>query len=160
MESLFNKTGCDSTTITDMLGGQSGVANSNVLQYMGIIEQRANELLQLNAFVQAKESDDPAAMATFLQGRAPKHTQGPLSVQPPSSKWVCLLASVHIPTVDIHAHVTLWPVIMLVTVRVTLVCDTHGYSTTWQTSLDGISDLHPVEMTTTQIFPLKTRASH
>ena len=101
VESLFNKTGCDSTTITDMLGGQSGVANSNVLQYMGIIEQRANELLQLNAFVQAKESDDPAAMATFLQGRAPKHTQGPLSVQPPSSKWVCLLASVHMPMVDV-----------------------------------------------------------
>jgi chromosome segregation ATPase len=87
VESLFNKTGCDSTTITDMLGGQAGITSTNVLQYMGIIEQRANELLQLSAFVQAKESDDPAAMATFLQGRAPKQTQGSLAtVQPPSSK--------------------------------------------------------------------------
>ena len=37
-----------------MLGGHAGVTDSTVLQYLGIVEQRTNELLQLQAFIQAK----------------------------------------------------------------------------------------------------------
>ena len=51
---MFSKIGCDSTTITDMLGGHAGVTETTVLQYLGIVEQRTNELLQLQAFLQAK----------------------------------------------------------------------------------------------------------
>ena len=54
VESLFNKAGCDSTAITELLGGHAGVTDSNILQYMGIIEQRCNELLHLQSFIQAK----------------------------------------------------------------------------------------------------------
>ena len=72
-----------------MLGGGAGVSDSNVLQYLGLIEQRANELLQLHSFVHVKEANDPAAMATFLQSRAPKHQGGPVAVQAPSTAYVC-----------------------------------------------------------------------
>lgn len=70
VESLFSKIGCDPTTITDMLGGHAGVTETTIVQYLGIIEQRTNELLQIQAFIQAKESDDPQAMARFLMGYA------------------------------------------------------------------------------------------
>ena len=89
VESLFNKSGCDGSAILEMLGGSAGVSDSNLLQYLGLIEQRANELLQLHSFVHVKESSDPAAMATFLQGRAPKHQGGPVTVQAPCTAYVC-----------------------------------------------------------------------
>ena len=54
IDSVFSKTGCDAAAITDMLGGHAGVTDSTVLQYLGIVEQRTNELLQLQAFIQAK----------------------------------------------------------------------------------------------------------
>lgn len=54
IESLFSKIGCDVSTITDMLGGHAGVTDNTVLQYLGIVEQRTNELLQLQAFIHAK----------------------------------------------------------------------------------------------------------
>ena len=73
-----------------MLGGSAGVSDSNLLQYLGLIEQRANELLQLHSFVHVKESNDPASMATFLQGRAPKHQGGPVTVTAPSTVYVYL----------------------------------------------------------------------
>ena len=56
IDSVFSKIGCDATAITDMLGGHAGVTDTTVLQYLGIVEQRANELLQLQAFIQAKVS--------------------------------------------------------------------------------------------------------
>lgn len=54
IESVFSKISCDVTTVTDMLGGHAGVTNNTVLQYLGIVEQRTNELLQLQAFIHAK----------------------------------------------------------------------------------------------------------
>lgn len=54
IESVFSKIGCDVTAITDMLGGHAGVTDNTVLQYLGIVEQRTNELLQLQAFINAK----------------------------------------------------------------------------------------------------------
>lgn len=51
---MFSKIGCDSSAITDMLGGHAGVTDNTVLQYLGIVEQRTNELLQLQAFIHAK----------------------------------------------------------------------------------------------------------
>ena len=54
IESLFSKANCESTAITELLGGHAGVTDNNILQYMGIIEQRCNELLCLQSFIQAK----------------------------------------------------------------------------------------------------------
>ena len=54
IDSVFSKIGCDSATITELLGGHAGVTDNTVLQYLGIVEQRTNELLQLQAFLQTK----------------------------------------------------------------------------------------------------------
>ena len=54
VDSVFSKIGCDPTAITDLLGGHAGVTDTTILQYLGIVEQRTNELLQLQAFIQAK----------------------------------------------------------------------------------------------------------
>ena len=54
IESVFSKIGCDVTTITDMLGGHAGVTDSTILQYLGIVEQKTNQILQLQVFIHAK----------------------------------------------------------------------------------------------------------
>ena len=50
VQNLFNKIGCNTESerkkVMDMLGNQ-GVTEQNMMQYLGIIEQRANEVLQL-----------------------------------------------------------------------------------------------------------------
>ena len=54
IDSLFSKIGCDGSSITELLGGHAGVTDNTVLQFLGIVEQRTNELLQLQAFIHAK----------------------------------------------------------------------------------------------------------
>lgn len=46
IESIFNKIGCNNNVVSEMLGN-AGVTESNMMQYLGLIEQRTNELLQL-----------------------------------------------------------------------------------------------------------------
>lgn len=57
ISSVFSKIGCDSGAIMELLGGHAGVTDTTVLQYLGIVEQRTNELLQLQAFLQAQVGD-------------------------------------------------------------------------------------------------------
>lgn len=54
IESLFNKINCDRSAIDDMLGAASGVTDSNMIQYLGIIEQRTNELLAIQTYCTTK----------------------------------------------------------------------------------------------------------
>jgi len=54
VESLFNKINCDRGAIDDMLGAQAGVSDQNMIQYLGIIEQRTNELLAVRDYQQSK----------------------------------------------------------------------------------------------------------
>ena len=46
--SIFNKVGCNTPAVREMLG-EGGVSDGNMMQYLGIIEQRTNEILQLYA---------------------------------------------------------------------------------------------------------------
>lgn len=46
--SIFTKIGCDNPANRELLGDQ-GVSESNMLAYLGVIEQRANEILHLYA---------------------------------------------------------------------------------------------------------------
>jgi len=54
---IFNKIGCNDSVVSEMLGN-AGVTESNMMQYLGIIEQRTNQLLQVYALQQ--EQDAPA----------------------------------------------------------------------------------------------------
>jgi len=51
IESLFNKLGCSRGAIDEMLGAEKGITDKNMLQYLGIIEERTNLLLLLQAYV-------------------------------------------------------------------------------------------------------------
>lgn len=51
VHSLFTKTNCERTAIDDMLGVQEGVTDQNILQYLGIIEARTNQLLLTHAYL-------------------------------------------------------------------------------------------------------------
>eukprot|EP00753_Platysulcus_tardus_P000812 PLAT10730.1.p1 GENE.PLAT10730.1~~PLAT10730.1.p1 ORF type:complete len:587 (-),score=363.97 PLAT10730.1:133-1893(-) len=46
IHTIFYKIGCDASAVEEMFGDH-GVTESNMMQYLGIIEQRTNELLQM-----------------------------------------------------------------------------------------------------------------
>ena len=66
IDSLFSKIGCDGSSITELLGGHAGVTENTVLQFLGIVEQRTNELLQLQAFIHAKVHKHMLTACTLL----------------------------------------------------------------------------------------------
>ncbi|CAM4792915.1 unnamed protein product [Rotaria magnacalcarata] len=65
IDSLFRKIGCDRRQIESLLQSHEGVTEENMLRYLGIIEERTNELLMAQAAIYAKEQNIP------LRERAP-----------------------------------------------------------------------------------------
>ena len=88
---IFNKIGCNTPAVSEMLGDQ-GITESNMMQYLGIIEQRTNEILQMYAASQAAmHGQDGApgqgsALSSIL-GQGPQTAAGSLqiSIEPPST---------------------------------------------------------------------------
>ena len=71
------------------LDKSEGVTESNMMQYLGIVEQRTNEILQLYAQHQAAlqgKANDPAAVAAIL-GQGPHVPAGTtqITINPPST---------------------------------------------------------------------------
>jgi hypothetical protein len=94
VDSLFKSIKCDAGSLTDMLGSE-GVNEANVMQYLGIIEQRANELLKFD-FLYNKvdvaadaETSPPAPIEPLnkgtLLGSGPSAPVGSLVIQAPST---------------------------------------------------------------------------
>ena len=54
IDSLFKKIGCDRRQIDHLLQSNDGVTEDNMLRYLGIIEERTNELLTAQATITAK----------------------------------------------------------------------------------------------------------
>jgi len=84
IESLFNKINCDRSAIDEMLGAASGVTDGNMIQYLGIIEQRTNELLAIQTYVSSKDQERYDQKGTGLLGEGPAGPQQQLPVLPPS----------------------------------------------------------------------------
>eukprot|EP01042_Synura_sphagnicola_P030616 gene30616-39443_t len=68
IHSIFTRIGAASSSVEEMLGNQ-GVTESNMMQYLGIIEQRTSEILQAYAATQTLHSSEaglslPVAAAT------------------------------------------------------------------------------------------------
>ena len=60
---MFTETGCDTAATRELLG-DCGVNESNVLQYLALIEQRCSEILPLYAEqVAAREAPPPGVQA-------------------------------------------------------------------------------------------------
>ena len=71
---LFTKIGCNAAVISDMLGGQQGVTENNIIQHLGQIEQRTDELLELKSYIAARDSEDPTAAVSLLLPKAEAST--------------------------------------------------------------------------------------
>lgn len=88
IEKIFVGMKCDRSVITNLLGGGTAIDDYNVMQYMGIIEQKCNELLQMKALLKAKSTledlQKEGNAIEGLQGAGPQPLQGKLSINPPS----------------------------------------------------------------------------
>ncbi len=58
IHSIFNKIECSSSSMSDMLSGET-VTEANMMQYLGMIEQRTNEILQMWCLHTHKNRADP-----------------------------------------------------------------------------------------------------
>lgn len=45
---------CDRSVIEDKLGSSTGIRDSTVMTYLGLVERRTNELLTLQSFLSSK----------------------------------------------------------------------------------------------------------
>ena len=92
--SIFNKIGCNNSSNRELLGDQ-GVNETNMLAYLGVIEQRANEVIQMYAATQAiAAAANPDGMAGSTDNiKAILGATGPLTpanaggvnIEPPST---------------------------------------------------------------------------
>jgi len=85
---IYNKIGCNTPANREMLG-EEGVTEQNMMQYLGIIEQRTNEILQMYAASQAAargEDVNSAGYASIL-GQGPQTPAGStvMAIEPPST---------------------------------------------------------------------------
>ncbi|KAG8434068.1 hypothetical protein GDO86_012442 [Hymenochirus boettgeri] len=72
IDSLFKKMNCDRSVLDEMLGSSSSIRETNIMQYLGLIEQKTNELLAAQSFLDSKNYDkpyDPQETARFLLGQ-------------------------------------------------------------------------------------------
>jgi hypothetical protein len=67
---IFRETGCDTAATRELLG-DSGVNESNVLQYLALIEQRCSEIMPLYAeHVAGREATPPPVQAEPSEARS------------------------------------------------------------------------------------------
>ena len=59
IQSIFTKIGCDKNALSETLGS-TGVTETNMMQYLGVIEQRCNELMHSYS---VKSSQNPETKA-------------------------------------------------------------------------------------------------
>ncbi|XP_067443059.1 coiled-coil domain-containing protein 114 isoform X1 [Thunnus thynnus] len=85
VNSIFSKMECDRSVIEDMLGSSSGISENNIMSYLGLVEQKTNELLTIQAFLNSKDLEkdyNPKDLAKFLLGQNPEMLQENISIQP------------------------------------------------------------------------------
>ncbi|XP_071351437.1 coiled-coil domain-containing protein 114 [Trachinotus anak] len=81
----FSKMECDRSVIEDMLGSSTGISENNIMSYLGLVEQKTNELLTIQAFLNSKDLEkdyNPKDLAKFLLGQNPELLQQNISIQP------------------------------------------------------------------------------
>lgn len=85
IESLFSKINCDRSAIDDMLGSTQGVTDQNMLQYLGIIEERTNQLLLTQAYLgKDKDYEDYMRRQPSLLGEGPQPPAPVPTLLPPT----------------------------------------------------------------------------
>lgn len=87
ISSMFEQAGCGTPAVRSLLG-EGGVSEANMMQYLGILEQRTNEILQ--EYVAAVASDqtaaaEKAAMLMSATGGSPAGVGSEYVIEPPST---------------------------------------------------------------------------
>ena len=76
IEDIFQAIGCTDEGLQAILGG-GGVTETNMMQYLGVIEQRTNEILQMYAAVQTKQQGvEPQESLVSILGQGPTVSSG------------------------------------------------------------------------------------
>ncbi|XP_058848924.1 coiled-coil domain-containing protein 114 [Acipenser ruthenus] len=86
--SLFSKIDCDCTVIEETLGATTGIRDTNIMTYLGLVEQKTNKLLSVQSYLDSKDYDkqyDPREVARLLLGQNPELPIQSLFIQPPST---------------------------------------------------------------------------
>lgn len=84
IESLFNKINCDKSTIDDMLGTKEGVTDQNMIQYLGVIEERTNLLLLVQQYLLSQKDEDYPRQPSLLGEGPAQLTMQPTNIAPPA----------------------------------------------------------------------------
>ncbi|XP_019118474.1 coiled-coil domain-containing protein 114 isoform X1 [Larimichthys crocea] len=85
VNSIFSKMECDRSVIEDKLGSSSGISENNIMSYLSLVEQKTNDLLAIQAFLNSKDLEkdyNPKDLAKFLLGQNPELLQQNVSIQP------------------------------------------------------------------------------
>ncbi|XP_042333329.1 outer dynein arm-docking complex subunit 1 [Sceloporus undulatus] len=86
IESLFWKLQCDHSVLENILGGTTTARNENVAIYLGLIEQKTNELLAMYSFLLAEEQDRPfVEIAQLLLGQTFEYRPQLVHLRPPTT---------------------------------------------------------------------------
>lgn len=84
IQNIFHKIKCDETTMSDMLSGQKVVVNDvNIMKFLGMIEQRTNEILQLSALTSGSQDGGSLEKKSLIDiiGPGPTHPVGDQKMQ-------------------------------------------------------------------------------
>ncbi|NXC42413.1 CCD63 protein, partial [Penelope pileata] len=65
IEDLFNAINCDATKIREQLGDNGQITDLNLMQYFGLVEKKANELLLMESILIYMEADGSMTAQTF-----------------------------------------------------------------------------------------------
>ncbi|KAK1901325.1 Coiled-coil domain containing protein 114 [Dissostichus eleginoides] len=82
---IFSEMECDRSVIEDMLGSSTGISENNIMSYLGLVEQKTNELLTIQAYLTSKDLEkdyNPKDLAKFLLGQNPELLQQSVSIKP------------------------------------------------------------------------------
>uniref|UniRef100_UPI003AACC332 outer dynein arm-docking complex subunit 1-like n=1 Tax=Centroberyx gerrardi TaxID=166262 RepID=UPI003AACC332 len=93
VETLFHNINCDSLVIYDQLGSSSGIQDHNITVYLGLVEDRINELLTLQSYLRSQENisqtdlnrDNLSTIAGQLLGINPPLPSLSTAVEAPSA---------------------------------------------------------------------------
>ena len=69
IDSLFVKIKCDKADIAQQLGNSS-INDSNIMQFLGLVEQRSNELLQLQTLLDIQATQKWEQLESELREKA------------------------------------------------------------------------------------------
>lgn len=65
LNSIFSKIECDRSVIEDALGSSTGISENNIMSYLGLVEQKTNELLTIQAFLNSKVTCHPTSSSVL-----------------------------------------------------------------------------------------------